>query len=182
MQISRNSIDFSQSRSVFRGKSDRFFTSFYTFFQSLLQLKLAIFRIYDFIPSNPRLKSGGNSMYIILILVIGLTAGVLGGLVGIGGGIVIVPALIFFAGFSQKMAQGTTLTAMIPPIGIAAAYVYYKAGDVDFKSAGLLAVGFAAGGYFGASFAESIDSRLLGKTFGIILILIGVYVFYEHSK
>ncbi|WP_276402867.1 sulfite exporter TauE/SafE family protein [Leptospira adleri] len=155
---------------------------FFMVFRSGLQFKLAIFRIYYFISSDPYSKFGGNSMNIILILVIGLTAGVLGGLVGIGGGIVIVPALIFFAGFSQKTAQGTTLTAMIPPIGIAAAYVYYKAGDVDFKSAGLLAVGFAAGGYFGASFAESIDSGLLGKTFGVILILIGVYVFYEHSK
>ncbi|EQA47195.1 sulfite exporter TauE/SafE domain protein [Leptospira broomii serovar Hurstbridge str. 5399] len=118
-------------------------------------------------------------MKFILIFIIGSMAGLLGGLVGIGGGILIVPALVWSLGFTQKSAQGTTLAAMIPPIGIAATYVYYKAGDVDMIAAFWIALGFIAGGYFGANIAESISSQLLERVFGGCMIVIGIYMIYR---
>lgn len=111
---------------------------------------------------------------ILAYLALGLGSGVLSGLIGIGGGVVIVPALAYIFGLSQQMAQGTTLAAMIPPIGILAAYVYYKNGFVDVKIAALIAVGFLAGGYFGAQIAVHLDRVLLERIFGVLTILIGL--------
>ena len=84
------------------------------------------------------------------LLLLGLFAGWLSGLVGIGGGIIIVPALIFFFAFSFRTAQGTSIAALAPPIGLLAASVYYKQGNVDIKAAALIAVGFFVGGFLGA--------------------------------
>lgn len=113
-------------------------------------------------------------MVYALYLLLGLFAGALSGLIGIGGGIVIVPTLVFGFGLSQKMAQGTTLGAMVPPIGILAAYVYYKAGFVDLKVSALIALGFILGGLLGARFATSLDRHMLEKIFGVITILVGI--------
>lgn len=107
-------------------------------------------------------------------LLLGLLVGALSGMIGIGGGVALVPALVFIFGLSQQMAQGTTLAAMIPPIGILAAYVYYQNGYVDIKIAALIAVGFLLGGAVGAKFAVSIDRVLLERIFGLISILIGI--------
>ena len=85
-----------------------------------------------------------------ILILFGLAAGVLSGLLGIGGGIFIIPALVFLLGFSQEMAQGTTLAMMVPPIGLLAAWAYYSKGYVDLKVAGLMCVGFFIGGFFGA--------------------------------
>ena len=85
--------------------------------------------------------------YMTLYVLLGLVAGVLSGVVGVGGGIIIVPALIFFFGMSQHMAQGTTLALMVPPIGILAAWSYYTHGYVDIKVAVLVGVGFLLGGF-----------------------------------
>ena len=110
-----------------------------------------------------------NSLFILL----GLIAGVFSGLIGIGGGIIIVPALIFFFGLSQHQAQGTTLALLVPPIGILAAWRYYAQGYVDIRIAALICVGFFFGGLLGAKVATAISNETLGKVFGIVLVLVG---------
>jgi uncharacterized protein len=107
-------------------------------------------------------------------LVLGLAAGVLSGLIGIGGGIIIIPVLVFVFGLTQHQAQGTTLALMVPPIGLLAALQYYKAGDVDLKIAGLICAGFFIGGLFGAKLAMSISDDLLKKVFGGVLFLVAL--------
>jgi len=114
------------------------------------------------------------------LIFLGICAGVLSGLVGIGGGIIIVPALIFFYGFSQQMAQGTTLVTMIPPIGILAAFVYYQNGQVDIKTSIFIAIGFLVGGFLGAKVAVNLDKNILEKAFAVILILIGLKLFFRN--
>jgi uncharacterized membrane protein YfcA len=113
-----------------------------------------------------------NEMTIAVFLAFGLIAGILSGLLGIGGGIFIIPALVFMMGFSQKMAQGTTLAMMIPPIGLLAAYAYYRAGAVDLKVAALMCAGFFIGGFIGAKFATALSGVTLSRIFGIAMLLI----------
>ncbi|MBI5903668.1 MAG: sulfite exporter TauE/SafE family protein [Deltaproteobacteria bacterium] len=111
---------------------------------------------------------------VLLFLILGLAAGVLSGLIGIGGGILIVPALIFIFGMDQHQAQGTTLAMMVPPIGILAAWTYYKNGHADIKVAGVLCIGFFFGGLFGARAANLISSPVIEKIFGVALLLISL--------
>jgi uncharacterized protein len=111
---------------------------------------------------------------IIAYLLLGLAAGILSGLVGIGGGILIVPALVFLFGFSQQQAQGTTLALLVPPIGILAAWTYYKQGFVDIKVAALIAAGFIIGSLIGARFVTGLPNSTLEKVFGTFLVLIGL--------
>ncbi len=115
---------------------------------------------------------------IILFLVLGITAGILSGLIGIGGGVIIVPALIFLFGFSQHQAQGTTLALMVPPIGILAAWTYYRQGQVDFHAALLICVGFVAGSFLGAKVATFVSNAVLEKIFGIALLLISLKMIF----
>ena len=110
-------------------------------------------------------------MNILLLLLLGLAAGILSGLLGIGGGILIVPALIFVVGLTQHTAQGTTLALMVPPIGLLAAWTYYKQGCVDIKVAALICAGFFFGGLIGAKFATAINASLLKKFFGFALLV-----------
>ncbi|MBI1910654.1 MAG: sulfite exporter TauE/SafE family protein [Deltaproteobacteria bacterium] len=117
-------------------------------------------------------------MDILLILLLGLAAGVLSGLVGIGGGILIVPALVFLFGFSQHQAQGTTLAMMVPPIGILAAWTYYSNGYVDLKTAGILCLGFFFGGLFGARMAANISNPALTKIFGFALLIVSIKMIF----
>jgi uncharacterized membrane protein YfcA len=109
-------------------------------------------------------------MNILLILAIGLAAGILSGLLGIGGGVLIVPCLIFLIGMPQHLAQGTTLALMVPPIGLLAAWTYYKNGSVDIKVAALICLGFFFGGLIGAKAATVIHGGLLKKLFGFALL------------
>lgn len=109
---------------------------------------------------------------LILLLAIGVITGVMAGMLGIGGAIVMVPALVFVMGFSQQMAQGTSLAVMLPPIGIIAAYNYWKAGQVNIKFALILAVAFLVGSYFGSKLALSLPQPVLKKIFGILLLLV----------
>lgn len=111
---------------------------------------------------------------VIILIILGLAAGVLGGLIGVGGGIIIIPGLIFLLGMSQHMAQGTSLAVMLPPIGLLAAYNYYRAGAVDLKYAAIIAAAFLIGGYFGSRIALGIPLDTLKKVFGIFLLLIGL--------
>ena len=112
----------------------------------------------------------------MLYIVIGLFAGAVSGLIGIGGGIIIVPCLIYFFGFSQHAAQGTTLAMLIPPIGLLATLSYYKQGYVNLPVAGLICLGFVAGGYFGAKLALGFSEIVLRKIFGFCLLLIAAYM------
>ena len=109
---------------------------------------------------------------LLILLAIGLITGVMAGMLGIGGAIIMVPALVFIMGFSQQMAQGTSLAVMLPPIGIIAAYNYWKAGQVNLKFALILAVAFLIGSYFGSKLALSLPQPVLKKIFGILLLLV----------
>ena len=110
-------------------------------------------------------------MNIFFYLLLGLAAGVFSGLIGIGGAIIIIPSLVLLFGLSQHTAQGTTLALMVPPIGLLAAWIYYKQGFVDLKIAGLICVGFFVGGLIGARFATQISGDILRKIFGVVLLL-----------
>lgn len=115
---------------------------------------------------------------IISYIILGLAAGTLSGLIGIGGGIIIIPALVFLFGLSQHTAQGTTLALMVPPVGILAAWTYYKCGFVDLKIAGLICVGFFFGGLIGAKFATAIPTAILEKIFGASLFLVSIKMMF----
>lgn len=111
---------------------------------------------------------------IIILLCIGLAAGLLSGMVGIGGGIIIVPALVFFIGFSQHEAQGTTLAMFLIPIGILGVYNYYKAGYVDVKVALIMAITFVLGSYIGSKVSITLNQEVVKKVFGVIIFLISL--------
>jgi uncharacterized membrane protein YfcA len=111
---------------------------------------------------------------ILILLVIGTITGVMAGMLGVGGGIVVIPALVMIMGLSQQTAQGTSLAMMLPPIGILAVYNYYKAGHVDFRFALLLAIAFIAGSYFGSKLAITIPQGLMKKIFGGVLFLMSL--------
>jgi hypothetical protein len=117
---------------------------------------------------------------ILLYLLLGLLAGVLSGLIGIGGGVIIVPALIFFFGLSQHQAQGTTLAMLIPPVGILAAWTYYKQGFVLMEIAGYMCVGFFLGGFLGAKIAIHLSNVTLEKIFGLALLFIAMKMLLAH--
>lgn len=116
---------------------------------------------------------------LLITTIIGLSAGILGGLMGIGGGIIMIPALIYVLKFNQHLAQGTTLAAMIPPIGILAAYEYYKSGNVNIPVALTLALGFVIGGYIGGKIAASLDNETLRRVFGIILFIMSLHIIFS---
>ena len=111
---------------------------------------------------------------ILPYIILGLLAGILSGVVGIGGGIVIVPALVFIFGMSQVEAQGTTLALLIPPIGILAAWSYYTRGFVNIKVALLIIAGFLVGGLIGGKIAVGLPNAVLQKIFGTVLLLVAI--------
>ncbi|MBU0534483.1 MAG: sulfite exporter TauE/SafE family protein [Candidatus Omnitrophica bacterium] len=117
---------------------------------------------------------------ILLYIALGLFAGALSGVIGIGGGVIIVPALIFLFGLSQHQAQGTTLALLVPPIGILAAWTYYKHGYVDLKIASFICMGFFIGGLFGAKIATNLPSVVLEKVFGVALLLIALKMIFAR--
>lgn len=108
----------------------------------------------------------------ILFIAIGMVAGVLSGLVGVGGGIIIVPALVLLAGFSQKQAQGTTLAMLCIPVAIFAALTYYKAGYTNIKAAAWIGAGFLIGALAGAHFAVKLPEHTMARVFGGVLFII----------
>jgi uncharacterized protein len=120
-----------------------------------------------------------SRMEIFLILICtGLAAGMLSGFVGLGGGIVLVPCLVYFLGMSQHLAQGTSLAVMLPPIGILAVLNYYRTGYVDMKSAIILSIAFIIGGYFGSKIAIGLPEHTLKRGFGIIVLLVAVKMIF----
>jgi uncharacterized membrane protein YfcA len=115
---------------------------------------------------------------ILFYVLLGLAVGALSGLIGVGGGVFLVPALIFFFGLSQHQAQGTTLALLVPPIGLLAAWTYYKQGYVDLKIAAFVCLGFFVGGLLGAKFATGFSSPVLEKVFGGALLVIAVKMLF----
>jgi uncharacterized protein len=120
---------------------------------------------------------------ILIIVVIGIAAGILSGLVGVGGGIIIVPALVYLIGFSQKAAQGTSLGVLLLPVGILGVLQYYKQGHIDLKVVGYLSLGFVVGGFFGSKIALSISQETAKKIFAIVMIVVAVkMIFFDKPK
>lgn len=115
---------------------------------------------------------------IIILLLIGACAGILSGFVGVGGGMIIVPALVFFLGYSQHMAQGTSLALMLPPIGILAVYNYHKTGNTNIKAALIIAAAFVIGAYLGSRFSLALDERIVKKIFGVVMILAAIKLLF----
>ena len=115
-----------------------------------------------------------------LIMSIGLVVGVFSGVVGIGGGILFIPALVWLLGMDQHKAQGTSLGALLAPVGLLAFMEYYREGNADIRVAALLAVGFFVGGYFGASFAQGIPDVLLRRIFAVLLVVMGGWMFFQR--
>lgn len=106
---------------------------------------------------------------ILILLLIGIAAGMLSGFVGVGGGIVIVPALVFFLGFTQHQAQGTSLAMMIPPIGLLAVWNYYKAGQVNLTAATVLCITFFIGAFLGSKLSIAMDPAKVKKIFAVVM-------------
>ena len=106
---------------------------------------------------------------VLLLLAIGVSAGILSGLVGVGGGLIIVPALVFFLGFSQHEAQGTSLGLLLLPVGILAVLNYYNKGQIDIKVVGVMSIAFVLGGWIGSKIALSLPQDTVKKIFAIFL-------------
>ncbi|MBE2290477.1 MAG: sulfite exporter TauE/SafE family protein [Chitinophagaceae bacterium] len=114
------------------------------------------------------------------LLLLGVAAGMLSSMVGIGGGILIVPVLVYFFAMSQKSAQGTSLALLLPPVGIFAVINYYKAGFVDLKVAGVLIVAFVAGSFLGSKIVLDLPDNIIKKLFGVFLLLVSLkYLFFD---
>ncbi len=113
-----------------------------------------------------------------LILLIGFLVGILSGIIGIGGGVVLIPALIWLLGMSQRKAQGTSLAALLLPVGIFAFWTYYREGNADLRIGLLLAAGFAVGGFFGGWGAQHIPELWLRRIFAVTLITLGARMLF----
>jgi uncharacterized membrane protein YfcA len=119
---------------------------------------------------------------VLVYLAIGLVAGVLSGMFGIGGGILIIPALIFLAGFHAKLAIGTSLGAMLLPVGILGAYAYYQTGNLHIKASLLLGLGLFLGAYVGAKIAHNLSGTTLQRLFAIFIVLMAIRLWVEAGK
>ena len=115
---------------------------------------------------------------VVRVLAIGLAAGILSGVFGIGGGVIIVPALIYMAGFRQHSATGTSLAVLLPPIGIGAMWEYYRHGNVDLRVAMIMAVAVFAGGWIGALVANRVSGPYLRLAFGLFVVVLGVSLIF----
>ncbi len=124
-----------------------------------------------------------SAQTIILLMLVGLAAGILSGLVGIGGGIIIVPCLVLVLGLTQKEAQGTSLAILLLPVGIFAVMNYYKQGHIHISTALIVSLAFLAGGYFGSKLALSMDEEKLKKIFAVTLMLVAIkMLFFDKHK
>lgn len=127
---------------------------------------------------DPTLRGHSSRMEILLLLGLGLAVGTISGLIGIGGGVLFVPALIYLMGFSQQEAQGTTLALLVPPIGILGAWTYYQRGYVNVQAVVLICVGFLLGGLLGAKVAIALPAVLLKRVFGTTMLGVAVQMLF----
>jgi uncharacterized membrane protein YfcA len=116
------------------------------------------------------------------LIAIGLVAGLLSGLFGIGGGVLIVPALMYLLGFSQKLATGTSLAILLPPVGIAAVWEYYRYGNVDLRAALIIALMVVLGSWLGSRVANQLDANILKALFGLFLLILGGYIVWDALR
>jgi uncharacterized protein len=116
------------------------------------------------------------------LFIIGAAAGVASGLFGIGGGVIIVPLLIYWAGFNQHKATGTSLAVLLPPVGLAAVFEYYRHGNVDIRAAAIIAAALFVGGFLGAVIANRMSGPYLRLTFGVFIVVMGVYLIFGAMK
>ncbi len=116
-----------------------------------------------------------NTFFILIF--IGITAGILSGMIGLGGGVVMIPMMVMMLAMDQKMAQGTSIAIMLPPIGILAVYNYYKQGYVNIKYAAVIAGAFIIGGFFGSKLAIALPSDIVKKIFAVLLVAVAVKMF-----
>lgn len=124
-----------------------------------------------------------DTQIVLILLLVGLAAGMLSGLVGVGGGIIIVPCLVFFLGFSQKMAQGTSLGILLLPIGLLGALQFYKQGYIDIKVVAIISVAFIFGSYFGSKIALKLSQDNVKKIFALVMLLVAVkMLFFDNKK
>ncbi len=115
---------------------------------------------------------------LLILVFIGLGSGLAAGIFGIGGGVIVVPALVYIVGFSQHLAIGTSLAILLPPVGLAAVLEYYRHGYVDLKVALIVAFGLFLGAWIGARFASRLSGPHLRMAFGIFIIFLGIYIIY----
>lgn len=120
--------------------------------------------------------------HILILVAIGLAAGMLSGFVGIGGGVVIVPALLYFMGMNQLQAQGTSIAIMLPPVGIMAFYNYYKADNINITYAAIIAATFIIGGYFGSKFALKMNPNIVRFVFGLFMLYVAVRLLWTSTN
>jgi uncharacterized protein len=122
-----------------------------------------------------------NLTTILILILIGLMAGIFGGMFGVGGAIIMIPAMVYFLGVDQHTAQGTSLAVMLPPIGLFAAYNYYKDGQVNIWYAAIIALAFMIGGYFGSKIALHLPEQLMKRIFAIFLILVALKLIFTRQ-
>ena len=122
-----------------------------------------------------------NLTTVLILIIIGLMAGIFGGMFGVGGAIVMIPAMVYFLGVDQHTAQGTSLAVMLPPIGLFAAYNYYKDGQVNIWYAAIIAITFMIGGYFGSKIALHLPEQLMKRIFAVFLILVALKLIFSKQ-
>ncbi|MBL6646019.1 MAG: sulfite exporter TauE/SafE family protein [Flavobacteriales bacterium] len=123
-----------------------------------------------------------DAQTIVTLLLIGMCAGCLSGFIGIGGGLLIVPALMYFLGMSQMGAQGTSLALMLPPIGALAVMNYWKAGELDIRAAGIMVIAFVLGGWLGSRFALSLNPMKVRLAFGVLMLYAAVRMIISAGR
>jgi uncharacterized membrane protein YfcA len=119
---------------------------------------------------------------IIILALVGIFAGIISGFVGIGGGVIIVPALMYFLGYNQLQGQGVSLMVLAMPVGIFAVINYYKAGNIQFLPAFIIAIGFVFGAYFGSKWALGIDMKKVKIAFGILMFVMSIKMLLDAQK
>lgn len=117
--------------------------------------------------------------HLIILIIVGILSGMLAGVFGVGGAIIVIPALVFILGFSQHDAQGTSLAFMLPPVGILATWNYWKEGHVNWKIALILSLTFVVGSYLGSRFSINMSDKLLRRLFGILMILVAIKMIFS---
>lgn len=116
---------------------------------------------------------------LIILMIIGILSGLLAGVFGVGGAIIVIPALVFILGLSQHDAQGTSLAFMLPPVGILATWNYWKAGHVNWKFALVLSLTFVVGAYLGSQLSVNISDKILRRIFGVLLIIMALKMIFS---
>jgi uncharacterized membrane protein YfcA len=119
---------------------------------------------------------------VIILILIGIFAGAMSGFIGVGGGVIIVPALVYFLGVSQHTAQGTSLLLMLPPIGILAVMNYYKAGHIHWGYGIVIATAFILGAYFGSKLSLKLNANVVKLVFGIFMLYVSIRMIYTSTK